>query len=161
MANENYEPRVISHLRPYVLYRTVYEMEPYLHLVKNPKYRITISKMRTRSHKLEIERGRYTRPITQIEQRVCLLCKVVKDEFHFMLQCYRYTWERRFVIKIQAVGPLFEDLLSVDKLAYLMTSNINIGRQICPQFIRKARKLYATVRDDTFCIVVTYSRCFI
>ena len=108
-------------LRTYVLYKTVCEMEPHLYLVENPKNRIAISKIRTSSHKLEIERGRYTRPITPIEKRIC---KVVEDEFHFMLQCYIYTVERDDLFrKIQAVDPLFQDLLPVDKFAYLMTSN--------------------------------------
>ena len=86
-------------LRTYVLYKTLYEMEPYLYLVKNPKYRIAFSKIRTSSHKLEIERGQYTRPITLIEKRICHLCKVVEDEFHFMLQCYIYTVERDDLLK--------------------------------------------------------------
>ena len=110
-------------LRTYVLYKTVYEMEPYLYLVKNPKYRIAISKIRTSSHKLEIERGQYTRLITPIEKRICHLCKVVEDEFHFMLQCYIYTAETDNWKKKKALDPLFQDLLPVDKFAYLMTSN--------------------------------------
>ena len=41
-----------------------------------------------------------------------------------MLQCYIYTIERDDLLKkIQAVNPLFQCLLSVDKFAYLMTSN--------------------------------------
>ena len=69
-------------LRTYNIYKTRYEMEPYLYLVKNPKYRIAISKIRTSSHKLEIERGRYTRPKTPAENVLhvklskmkCILC---------------------------------------------------------------------------------------
>ena len=91
---------------------------------KNPIYRIAISKIRTSSHKLEIETGRYTRHITPIEKRICHLCKVVKDEFHFILQCYIYTIERDNLLKKnQAVDPLFQDKLPVDKFAYLVTSN--------------------------------------
>ena len=41
-----------------------------------------------------------------------------------MLQCYIYTVERDDLFKkIQAVDPLFQDLLPFDKFAYLMTSN--------------------------------------
>ena len=41
-----------------------------------------------------------------------------------MLQCYIYTIERDDLLKkIQAVDPSFEDLFSVDKFAYHMTSN--------------------------------------
>ena len=107
-------------LRTYVLYKTVYEMEPYLYLVKNPKYRIAISKIRTSSHNLENERGRYTRPITPIEKRICHLCKVVEDEFLFMLQCYIYTVERDDLFKkIQPVDPLFK--------TYFQSTNLHIS----------------------------------
>ena len=44
-------------LRTYRKFKTRYELEPYLYLVKNPKYRIAISKLRSSSHMLEIERG--------------------------------------------------------------------------------------------------------
>ena len=108
-------------LRTYVLYKTVYEMEPHLYLVKILNTGLRFKIIRTSSHKLEIERGRYTRPITPIEKRIC---KVVEDKFHFMLQCYIYTVERDDLFrKIQAVDPLFQDLLPVNKFAYLMTSN--------------------------------------
>ena len=65
----------------YIIYKTVYEMEPYIYLVKNPQYRIAISKIRTISHKLEIERGRYTRPITQIEKGSAIYVKLLKMSF--------------------------------------------------------------------------------
>ena len=49
--------------RTYKLFKTTYELVPYLDLAKNPKYRTAISRLRTSSHMLEIERGRHTRPI--------------------------------------------------------------------------------------------------
>ena len=41
-----------------------------------------------------------------------------------MLQCYIYTVAKDDLLKkIQVLDPLFQDLLPVDKFAYLMTSN--------------------------------------
>ena len=73
-------------LRTYRIFKTKLEMEPYLYLVKNPKYRMAISKFRSSSHILEIERGRHTRPITPLENRLCSSCKVVETEIHFLLE---------------------------------------------------------------------------
>ena len=58
-------------LRTYRKIKSNYQLEPYLYLVKNPKYRIAISRFRASSHMLEIERGRHTRPITPLDGRLC------------------------------------------------------------------------------------------
>ena len=53
-------------LRTYRLFKDKFFLEPYLIHVKNDKHRIALSKFRCSSHMLEIERGRYTNPITPI-----------------------------------------------------------------------------------------------
>ena len=57
--------------------------ETYLDLISNAKYRIDISKLRASSHNQEIERGRYTRPKVNPENRLCPLRYVVDNEIHF------------------------------------------------------------------------------
>ena len=74
-------------LKTYNLIKTRYGIEPYLHKVKNFKYRTAIAKLRTSSHSLEVERGRYTKPKTPAHQRLCFMCKTVEDEFHFIMEC--------------------------------------------------------------------------
>ena len=111
-------------LRTYRIFKTKLEMEPYLYLVKNPKYRMAISKFRSSSHILEIERGRHTRPITPLENRLCPSCKVVETEIHFMLECTMYQCYRRELFnKVLSVEPYLNDLLPVNKFTYLMTSS--------------------------------------
>ena len=118
-------------------------MEPYLYLVKNPKYRIAISKIRTSSHKLEIERGRYTRPKTPTENRLCHYCNVIENEMHFMLYCSINEEERGVLLtKIEAVNPHFKDLPPIDKFVSLLTSDNEqmlkwIGRFIHNSFIMR------------------------
>ena len=48
-------------------------------------------------HKLHIETGRYTRPITPVENRICSNCnsKSVEDELHFLMYCPRFENHRR------------------------------------------------------------------
>ena len=48
------------------IFESEFKFEPYLDLVKHPKYRITVSKLRASSHMLEIKRGRHTRPVTPV-----------------------------------------------------------------------------------------------
>ena len=44
------------------------------------------------SHKLKIETGRFTRPLTPLEQSVCEHCLMtIVDEFHFLMQSPRYS----------------------------------------------------------------------
>ena len=44
------------------------------------------------SHKLKIEMGRFTRPLTSLDQRVCDHCLMtIEDEFHFLMQWPRYS----------------------------------------------------------------------
>ena len=49
-------------LKTYKIFKSEFLFEPYLDLVKNPKYRIAVSELRASSHMLEIERGRHNRP---------------------------------------------------------------------------------------------------
>ena len=70
-------------LRTYKLFKTEFKWECYLNGVKNPKYRKALTKFRTSSHTLEIERGRHTNPTTPLEQRQCRICHVLEDETHW------------------------------------------------------------------------------
>ena len=115
-------------LRTYRKFKTRYELEPYLYLVKNPKYRIAISKLRSSSHMLEIERGRHTRPVTPLENRLCPTCKVVESEIHFLLDCPSYEpFREELFKKIDSVDLYFKQLLPINKFLYLTsTSNEQI-----------------------------------
>ena len=81
-------------LRTYKLFKTEFKWECYLNGVKNPKYRKALTKFRTSSHTLEIERGRHTNPTTPLEQRQCRICHVLEDETHFLLCGRMFTDER-------------------------------------------------------------------
>ena len=74
-------------IETYALYKSQYVSEKYLDLISDPKYRIAVSKLRASSRNLEIERGCYTRPKVNPENRLCPLCFVVDNEIHFVVRC--------------------------------------------------------------------------
>ena len=88
-------------------------------------YRIIISRWRLSNHRLRIETGRYTKPITQRKDRVCTLCNVLEDEEHVILICPRYAEVR---LKYENVvtntnihnflNPSFEDIKDTANLIY-------------------------------------------
>ena len=100
-----------------VFYRSiaVFQMQPYLEKVNVRKFGQAFSRLRMSSHRLEIESGRWTRPIrTPIADRKCSLCNVIEDEFHFILECNmfvelrkkfnaKYYWNRPNMIKFIAL----------------------------------------------------------
>ena len=53
-------------------------------------HRTVISRWRLSNHRLNIETGRYTKPKTKREDRVCTLCNVLEDERHVIFTCPRY-----------------------------------------------------------------------
>ena len=88
------------------------------------KHRVALTKLRTSSHNLEIERGRYVRPRVKPEQRRCVVCNVMDDEIHFVTQCHINASERRiFYQKMSSVDPQFTSLNDKEKFIYLMQSN--------------------------------------
>ena len=54
-------------------------------------YRVIISRWRLSNHRLNIETGRYTKPITNRKDRVCSLCGTIEDEEHVIFSCPRYN----------------------------------------------------------------------
>ena len=97
-----------SIIRTYRSYKLNFGMECYLKHVNNSKFRVALFKLRTSSHRLEIERGRYTRPKLNLDQRLCMSCNVVEDEEHFVLHCQDNRVEREFLFqKIYMRDSLF------------------------------------------------------
>ena len=119
-AEINNRPNTI--IETYALYKSQYVSEKYLDMISDPKYRIAVSKLRASSHNLEIERGRYTRPKVNPENRLCPLCYVVDNEIHFVVRC-RINETLRITLwnEINAIDSGFAYLDDKDKLCYLMS----------------------------------------
>lgn len=66
--------------------QTEYKIQDYLMHTNNIEHRKTITKLRTSSHKLEIETGRIKN--MPRDKRICQICKTaVEDELHFIMKC--------------------------------------------------------------------------
>ena len=102
-------------------YRTIsfFDLQPYLYEVKVPKFRHALAKLRMSSHRLEVECGRWRKPVSvPINERLCTLCGVLEDEYHFVIECRLYTQLRKKYIK-----EYFWKHPSVLKFTQLITSN--------------------------------------
>ena len=92
-------------LRTYALFKTDIGFEKYLYEVKNIEARQALTKLRLSNHTLNIERGRYTVPITPKEQRFCPFCPdKVEDEIHFLLSCPVYRLPRHEMINAMTLS---------------------------------------------------------
>jgi hypothetical protein len=116
-------------LRTYRGFKNNKKTEPYLHVIENKKWRQAITRLRTSSHDLEIEKGRYLK-IKEAE-RICKQCKTgeVEDECHFLIKCEAYSDERQALFKsISMQCNNFNKLSDHDKFNWLM---VNESPNIC------------------------------
>ena len=80
----------------YKTLKSDFSREKYLK-IKNYDYRRAISKIRFSAHNFEIERGRYTNPITPRDERFCKYCDLVRNikvtecERHILCDCPLYN----------------------------------------------------------------------
>jgi hypothetical protein len=97
-----------------------YIIEPYLSVIKNSKQRQVICQLRTSSHKLPVETGRYTN--TPRNMRLCPLCQQsVGDEKHLILECTSLDNLRSELLQhIASIKPNITKLDKTSLLRYLM-----------------------------------------
>ena len=108
-------------LSTYILFKTDLKFETYLYIVKENRYRHALIKLRTSSHSLEIERGRYNK--TDVKERLCPYCMRMDDEKHFILNCDAIAYERQCLFnKIKIRHTIFFDLDDLQKFQLLMMS---------------------------------------
>ena len=108
-------------IRYYSSHKTVVCMEHYLDSISDIRYRTTLTRLRTSSHTLEIEWGRYTVPRTPIFDRLCINCNDVKDEIHFLVYCKLYEESRNiFYKKVARRNSDFADFTDHEKYIFLM-----------------------------------------
>ena len=82
-----------SSKNPIIMYynshKTVFCMEEYLDTISDIRYRTDLTRLRTGSHTLEIEREQYTVPRTPICDRLCITCKMLRTRYIslFIVNC--------------------------------------------------------------------------
>ena len=135
-------------LRTYVHIKSEYRIEPFLTMIKNSKHRTALARFRASSHTLEIERGRHSRPITPVENRLCSECKLVENEIHFLTQCKIFDTER--MLLYQQISQKFPDFSALDsfcKFQFMLTFNDENLLNLVAKFVYNGlekRKLIST-----------------
>ena len=67
-----------------------------LDTIEVSKFRIALTRLRTSSHRLEIETGRWHKPNPiPLSERKCPSCNILEDEYHFLLECPIYITLRK------------------------------------------------------------------
>ena len=86
-------------LETYCTFKHTFTFEPYLDFITEPKFRIALTRFRTSSHDLAIEKGRYTNVNRQ--DRLCTNCSsgLLENEYHFVCTCTKLTELRSKYIK--------------------------------------------------------------
>ena len=114
-----------------------FEYQPYLEVINVKKFRVTMTKLRVASHRLEIEVGRWARPNrVPIDERKCRLCNKLKDEFHFLFECILYSDLRK-----QYIRKYFWNRPNMIKLKELMSTTNKRTIRNLSLYIEKAFKI--------------------
>ena len=109
----------------------------YLSDVNISKYRIALCRLRVSAHKLEIEAGRWHKPVAiPRNDRKCIVCNVLEDEFHFVLECNLYKELREQYLK-----KYFYYRPSMLKFIELFKSNNAIVNRNLAVYVYKAMEL--------------------
>ena len=54
-------------------------------------FRFIITRWRLPNHKLNIEVGKYTKPLTPRNERLCDYCELLEDEYHAIFVCPKFA----------------------------------------------------------------------
>ena len=95
-------------LRTYSVFKSDFIFECHLNSVNDLRYHVAITALRTSSHILEIEHGRYQNYKVPRDIRLCRICNVVDDEELFVTSCNTNHGKRSLLYsKIDEQIPLF------------------------------------------------------
>ena len=106
----------------------VFQLQPYLDKVNINKFSQTFSRLRMSSHRLEVESGRWVKPnAVPFDERKCVVCQKLEDEYHFVLECSLYSeLRKKFISKYFWKNP------SMFKFIELLNStNMGCIRRLC------------------------------
>ena len=154
-------------LRTYKRYKSSFTREPYVDLVRNRNQRSSLARLRSGSHFLGIEKGRWTRPVTPLDKRTCSYCSPpststpsspssgstpsspspgpVDDEKHFLVGCTRFaTQQTSAFTELSSLVPGFVDMSDSDKFVTLLCPTQPKAAKIANRLI----KLMFELRDN-------------
>jgi ribosomal protein L22 len=114
--------------------------QPYLKFNLPMPIRRSIARLRLRSNKLEIVRGKFARPRIPREDRICQHCNdYVDDEEHLLLTCEKIADIREdFIAKISVINPNFNTLSKRQKTYFVLHPTSYNETLLIGDFIQKA-----------------------
>ena len=116
---------------------TEFHFQPYLDIINIRKFRTAMTKLRVSSHRLEVETGRWTRPVsTPFDERKCHICDRLEDEFHFLFECPLYD-----ELRTQYLSRYFVVRPSMYKLTELFKTEVKKRIKNLSIYIFKAFQL--------------------
>ena len=109
-------------LRTYRLFKSNFELEAYLRNIQNTAHRTELTSLRVGSHRLAIELERYHKPKPlPVKERLCDLCNVVEDEYHFLCICPKYIAQRQEIEKkVVAIYSEYSQMNCEQKFVFLL-----------------------------------------
>ena len=153
-------------LRTYRTFKASFTREPYIDLVKNRNQRTAITRLRTGSHLLNIETGRWTRPVTPVEHRTCPYCAptstatsspgprppptpAIDDEYHFLINCSRFKNVRAIAFEdISLQLPFFSNLPKTQQFRTLLCPTKATVTKIVNRLIRDMFQLREKIDNN-------------
>ena len=131
-------------LRLYTLFKHDFRLEPYLQNIKNTNFRKMFTRLRTSSHFLEIERGRY---VDKPEcDRLCSVCKIVENEFHLVMVCpLYYDLRHEFLQIVNNMFPFLNQYSPYEQFLFFMGFNDCNLHCIFAKFIGRAFEIRSGV----------------
>ena len=110
-------------LRLYKTFKGSFATEPYITNICNRNQRAWLSRFRTSAHRLRIETGRHTSPVTPLSQRICKYCDSGQcdTEQHAILECSLFNLKRQcFFARVTALNPTFLNLTTEQQLKTIL-----------------------------------------
>ena len=113
----------------YRAYKDQFTFIPYLDVIHSKVFRISMTRLIVSSHRLKIETGRWQRPVTQRQNRTCIPCNKLDDEYHFLLEC-KTTKD----IRMKCIPPYYWKIPSMLKCVQLLKCSAktlnNLGKYV-------------------------------
>ncbi len=117
----------VPKLRTYVLFKSNFEVEPFVYKVQNRGHRAILAQFRSGILPLAIETGRYNN--VPLEDRLCVFCNdnVLENETHFLLHCNFYNEYR---------GHLMSEIIKTVDNYYFMSTEEKLCTLLNPECIK-------------------------
>jgi len=151
LQNLNNELHMSSRASTYILFHN-FGYKNYLNSLNINIYRQAFTRLRTSSHRLAVETGRWHKP-NKIprNERKCLSCNSLEDEFHFLLECPLYKEIRKLHIK-----KYYWKHPNIIKFSELMSANNNGILKNLGIYIHKSLVLRENIYSQNKLLITYY-----